>query len=417
MPEFKAFVESVTNGAFDMKFIKLYASDTEGAKARVLRLCERFEENFGGYGDVSLFSAPGRTEIGGNHTDHNHGKVLAGAVNLDILALCRKNSDNVIRVYSEGFKKDNVSLADLRPNDNEYGAEKLIRGIAAGIVENGGIVGGMDCITHSHVLPGSGLSSSAAFENAIGLALNRFYGGSLTPLTLARIGQYAENNYLHKPSGLLDQTASALGGLTAIDFKNPFEPVIHTPRFNLQGYDLIVTGPIGSHADLTEDYAAVPGEMKAIAQKLGADTLREADEAGFYARIPELRKSVSDRAVLRAIHFFEENKRVDKQTAALEADDLAAFFHEIKASGRSSYMYLQNVITRDDQGLGIALALSGQVLAGRGAYRVHGGGFAGTIQAFVPHDLTACYIKTLEAAMGCECMRLSIREQGAVQIA
>ncbi len=397
---------------------KLYLSPE--AKAR---LDAGFQAAFGEL-PQRYFSAPGRTEIGGNHTDHQHGRVLAAAVDLDTLAAVRPNGTGTIRILSQGYPMCQVDLACLTPQPEEVNTTPaLIRGVAARFRELGCEVRGFDAYCESTVLPGSGLSSSAAFEVLVGTMINHlFFGGALSQPDIAKIGQYAENVFFGKPCGLMDQMASAVGGMVAIDFEDPSDPVIEPIAFDFGscGHALCIIDTRASHADLTDEYAAVTRELKAVCAQFGREVLRQIPEQEFYEALPSLRKTCGDRAVLRAVHFYQDNDRVPVQAAALKAGDFATFLSLVKKSGRSSYMYLQNVIPTgytDHQDVGIALALCEHYLDGRGAYRVHGGGFAGTVQAFVPLDLLDRFRSGLDAALGQgACHVLSIRPQGGVEI-
>ena len=370
------------------------------------------------------FSAPGRTEIGGNHTDHQRGRVLAAAVNLDTMAAVRENGTDTIRVLSEGYPLCCVDLNDLEPKKAEVNTTAaLIRGVAARFVQLGCKVRGFDAYVSSTVLPGSGLSSSAAFEVLMGTVINAlFFGGKATAPQIAAIGQYAENVYFGKPCGLMDQMASSVGGLVFIDFCDPEVPVVKKVDFDFSacGYALCIIDTRASHADLTDEYAAVPAEMKAVAAHFGCEVLTQVPENDFYAAVPVLRASCGDRAVLRAIHFYEENSRVRGQAAALERGDFDAFLELVKESGCSSYMYLQNVIvsgSKAHQDVALTLALCEKYLQGRGAFRVHGGGFAGTVQAFVPLDMLDAFQTGMEAVLGeGNCHILTIRPEGGVEI-
>ena len=381
-----------------------------------------FAAAFGGNPD-RYFSAPGRTEIGGNHTDHQRGRVLAAAVNLDTVAAVRANGTGTIRILSKGYPMSEVNISELTPVESEINTTPaLIRGVAARFAQMGCAVGGFDAYCESTVLPGSGLSSSAAYEVLIGTIINHlFYKGRASQPEIAMIGQYAENVFFGKPCGLMDQTASAVGNLVTIDFFDKDYPVIKPVDFDFAscGHALCIIDSGADHADLTDEYAAVPGEIKAIAAFFGKDVLTQIDEADFYAAIPTLRKACGDRAVLRAVHFYQDNARVPKQVEALENDDFDTFLKLIKESGYSSYMYLQNVIPagyKQHQDVAVALALCEHYLMGRGAYRVHGGGFAGTVQAFVPFDILDSFVAGIDAALGAgACHVLSIRPQGGVE--
>ena len=370
------------------------------------------------------FSAPGRTEIGGNHTDHQRGRVLAGAVNLDTVAAVRCNGTKTIRIQSKGYPLSVVDLENLTPVEAEINSTPaLIRGVAARFVQMGCQVEGFDAYCESTVLPGSGLSSSAAYEVLIGTIINGlFFNGKVSQPEIAMIGQYAENVFFGKPCGLMDQMASAVGNLVTIDFFDKEKPVIEPVDFDFAscGHALCIIDSGADHADLTDEYAAIPGEIKAVAACFGKEVLTQIDEAEFYARIPELRKSCGDRAVMRCIHFYQENARVPQQVAALKEGNFDKFLQLVKQSGYSSWMYLQNVIPagyKAHQDVAVALGLAEHFLQGRGAYRVHGGGFAGTIQAFVPFDLLDAFVAGMDGALGSgACHVLSIRPQGGVEM-
>ena len=407
------------------KFAELYQNDLAAQKTRYEEITAGYEQYYGKTESLAFFSAPGRTEVGGNHTDHNHGCVLAAAVNLDIVAAAAANGENVVRLKSAEYEKmDVVDLSDLSVQEAE--AEKsasLIRGVCARCQELGYQIGGFNAYTATQVLKGSGLSSSAAFEVAIVTVISHLFNdGAIDPVTAAQIAQYAENVYFGKPSGLMDQTASSVGGFTAIDFHDPKKPVLEKVDFDLtqNGYALCIVDTGGNHADLTGDYAAIPVEMKAVAKLLGVEVLRDADEALFWSRLGELRKKVGDRAVLRAMHFFSDNRIAQEEAALLKAGDFEGFKEKIIASGRSSATRLQNVFACSnpfEQGLSLALAVSEKILAGKGAWRVHGGGFAGTIQAFVPVEMLETYRSELEAVFGeGTCHVLSIRSAGGTKV-
>ena len=387
------------------------------------RLDFGFSKAFGGEAE-RYFSAPGRTEISGNHTDHQRGRVLAGAVNLDTVAAVRVNGTSVIRVQSKGYPMCQVSLDALEPMEAEINSTPaLIRGVAARFAQLGCKVGGFDAYCESTVLPGSGLSSSAAFEVLIGTIINHlFFDGRVSQPEIAQIGQYAENVFFGKPCGLMDQTASAVGGLVTIDFADKAHPDIRPVQFDFSttGHALCIIDSRADHADLTDEYAAVPGEMKSICEYFGKDVVTEIPEEDFYAAIPALREKCGDRAVMRVIHEYNENRRVPQQVDCLESGDFEGFLRLTKASGFSSWMYLQNVIPAGyvkQQAMAVALGLCEHYLQGRGAYRVHGGGFAGTVQAFVPFDLLEAFRAGIDAALGeGACHVLSIRPQGGVEM-
>ena len=382
-----------------------------------------FAAAFGGIPE-RYFSAPGRTEIGGNHTDHQRGRVLAAAVNLDTVAAVRVNGTDTIRILSQGYPLCEVDVKELTPRADEINTTPaLIRGVAARFAQLGCKVRGFDAYCESTVLPGSGLSSSAAYEVLIGTIVNHlFFEGKVSQAEVAQIGQYAENVFFGKPCGLMDQTASAVGNLVTIDFFDKEHPVIQPVNFDFSacGHALCIIDTRASHADLTDEYAAIPNEIKAVCAHLGKEVLSQIDEAEFYAAIPALRTSCGDRAVLRAVHFYQDNARVPKQVAALETGDFAAFLKLVKESGHSSYMYLQNVIPagyKEHQDVAIALALCEHYLQGKGAYRVHGGGFAGTVQAFVPLDMLDGFKTGTERVLGAgRCHVLSIRSQGGIRV-
>ncbi len=382
-----------------------------------------FAAAFGGQ-PVRYFSAPGRTEIGGNHTDHQRGRVLAAAVNLDTVAAVRENGTDRIRILSKGYPRCEINVKDLTPKENEVNSTPaLIRGVAARFAQLGCQVKGFDAYCESTVLPGSGLSSSAAYEVLIGTIINHlFFDTKATQAEVAQIGQYAENVFFGKPSGLMDQMASSVGNLVTIDFFDKENPVIRPVDFDFSacGHTLCIIDSGADHADLTDEYAAITVEMKSVCAHFGKDVLTQIDEADFFAAIPQLRKKCGDRAVLRAAHFYRENARVPQQVAALEQGDFDTFLKLIKESGFSSYMYLQNVIPagyKEHQDVALALAMCEHFLQGKGAYRVHGGGFAGTVQAFVPFAILEDFRKGIDGVLGeGACHVLSIRPQGGVEM-
>ncbi len=385
-------------------------------------LIRGFREAFGTMPE-RFFSAPGRTEIGGNHTDHQRGRVLAAAVNLDSRAAVRANGTDTIRILSEGYPLCQISLSELTPSPREVNTTAaLIRGIAARFAELGHPVAGFDAYCTSTVLPGSGLSSSAAFEVLIGTIMNHlFCDGAISPARIAMIGQYAENVFFGKPSGLMDQMASSVGNLVAIDFLDRDNPRVDPLDFDFSrsGHALCIIDSRASHADLTGQYAAIPEEMKSVCAFFGKEVLSEVDEADFYRNLAALRTACGDRAVLRAIHFYQENARVPLQVQALQNGNFPEFLRLVRESGRSSYMYLQNVLPEGDsrsQAMGIALALCEKYLEGTGAFRVHGGGFAGTVQAFVPTEKLDSFCRGIHSVLGDgACHVLSIRPEGGVE--
>ncbi|MBQ3147165.1 MAG: galactokinase [Oscillospiraceae bacterium] len=377
-----------------------------------------------GTAPTRYFSAPGRTEIGGNHTDHQRGRVLAAAVNLDTLAAVRPNETCVIRIQSQGYPLCTVDLTELTPQPAEINTTPaLIRGVAARFTQVGCAVGGFDAYVESTVLPGSGLSSSAAFEVLVGTIINHlFFAGKVSQPEIAQIGQYAENVFFGKPCGLMDQTASAVGGLVTIDFLDKENPRIRSVDFDFSacGHALCIIDTQASHADLTDEYAAITRELKSICAHFGKEVLTQVSQEDFMAALPALRESCSDRAVMRAMHFYRENARVPQQVAALEQGDFPEFLRLVRESGYSSYMYLQNVIPagyKQQQDVAVSLALCEHYLNGQGAFRVHGGGFAGTVQAFVPFALLETFRTGIDGVLGeGACHVLSIRAQGGVEI-
>ncbi|MBR1810575.1 MAG: galactokinase [Clostridia bacterium] len=415
------------SGAYRAAMAKIYATEAEIDRqtARYISIAEDFAAIYGERDNLRFFSAPGRTEIGGNHTDHNHGKVLAASINLDAVAAAAQNEENIIRVKSRGYSKiDVIDLATLTPVPAETGhSAALIRGVAARLKALGYKIGGFDAATASEVLSGSGLSSSAAFEVLIGTVLNYMYNdGKISPVVIAQVAQYAENVFFGKPCGLMDQMACSVGSFVEIDFADPDNPVINPVSFDFAacGHSLCIVDTRASHADLTDDYAAIRAEMEAVAGCFGKKCLREVDPETVYGNIGAIRKKVGERAVLRAMHFYAENARVDCEANALQAGDFDAFKNYVIESGFSSYMYNQNVFAPKQpksQPVALALAISESLLADKGAWRVHGGGFAGTIQAFVPNDAVAEYKAALEAVFGeGACYILQIRPIGGFEV-
>lgn len=425
MAPLENLISKISNGN-NIAFRALYGSDPAELSRHAKRyadLLSLFGKSFGNQ-EVEIFSSPGRTEIGGNHTDHNYGRVLAGAVNLDNVAVAARNNTNVIRIESAGYPRFEVDLSVLQPVKTEHLTSiALVRGICARLKELGYAIGGFDACIDGGVPKGSGLSSSASFEVLIGAIVSQlFNGGKLDPIQNAIIGQYSENNYFGKPCGLMDQTACAMGGLITIDFKDPSRPIVKKVNFDFvaTGFSLVITDTGGNHADLNDEYASLPTDMKAVAAELGAKVLRQVSLEQVLDIAPRIREKVGDRAILRAIHFQGDNQRVVEQVAALEKSDFKAFLGMVVDSGYSSYMYNQNIYPVNnvkEQGVSLALALSELVLKGKGAWRVHGGGFAGTIQAFVPQNLLDKYISTLEHVYGKgSCHNLFIRNQGAGKV-
>lgn len=407
------------------KFEDLYQQEAQSQQERYEKLREGFAKQFGSDEGGEYFSAPGRSEVGGNHTDHNHGRVLAAAVNLDIVAYARKTENGKAVLKSAEYPKiDVIDLSDLaKKTEEDETSASLLRGICARCRELGYTVGGFEAYTMTRVLKGSGLSSSAAFEVLVVTIISHLYNDDkIDPVTAAKIAQYAENVYFGKPSGLLDQMASSVGGFTSIDFKDPETPMINKVDFDITaaGYALCVVDTGGNHADLTGEYAAIPVEMKKVAAFFGKEVLRDVDEKEFYEHIGEIRKQTGDRAVLRAMHFFDDDRLAAQEAKALQSGDFESFKEMIISSGRSSSQRLQNVfavVNPQEQGLTLALALSERLLAGKGAWRVHGGGFAGTIQAFVPLSCLEEYRTEIEKVFGeGTCYTLSIRQPGGTKV-
>ncbi len=395
--------------------------DTE--TKRYIEAITKYEQLFG-EGKVGVFSAPGRSEIGGNHTDHQQGRVLAASVNVDFLAVAGSVEEPVIQVLSEGYEMITVDVTDLSLCEEEKGTTKaIIKGMIKGFVDAGYNVGGFNAYITSEVLSGSGLSSSAGLETLIGTIVSGLYNEQkVSPVTIAKLGQYAENVYFGKPSGLMDQMASSVGDIIYIDFKDKETPVIEKieVEFERAGYSLCIVDTKGSHDDLTDEYAAIPVGMKQIAAQFGKEHLREVEKKAFYQQLPTLRKTCGDRAVLRAIHFFEENDRVVSQVEALKSGDMDRFLKLVQASGNSSYKYLQNIYVPSnvkEQNMSIALAVSDSILGDNGVCRVHGGGFAGTIQAFVKDAFVETYKEAIEQVFGeGTCHVLKIRKHGGEQV-
>jgi len=427
MSKIKNLIDKI-NGGENPLFQELYGNDAEVLNeqaSRYEKLMNEFENTFGA-NDVELFSSPGRTEIGGNHTDHNFGRVLAGAVNLDNIAVAALNGSNTIRIKSVGYPEFSVDLSELQIDESDfYTSHSLVKGICARMKENGYKIGGFDACIEGRVPKGSGLSSSASFEVLVGSIINELFNeGKMSAVENAIIGQWAENNYFGKPCGLMDQTACSVGGLITIDFKDPANPVVKEVDFDFvaTGFSLVITDVGGGHDDAASqaEYASLPTEMKSVAAELGAVVLREVTLKQIVEKIPEIRKKTGDRAILRAYHFQGDNQRVVDQVNALENNDFQSFLKMVVESGYSSYMYNQNifdVVHKHEQVVSLALALSEMVLKGSGAWRVHGGGFGGTIQAFVPENKLDEYVKTLEHVYGKgSCHKLFIRNKGAVKL-
>ena len=420
--ELETMIQKLETAETAAQLARLYGNDPETVakqKARYGTMIRQHRKLFGDRGKIALISAPGRTEIGGNHTDHNHGRVLAAAVNLDTLCAVTPRNDMTVQFHSHGYSPIEISLDDLSVHDDEKGTTMaLIRGVAAGMKEAGYRIGGFDAVVTSTVAGGSGLSSSAALEVMLTGALDALYNRFDMPYVLrAQISQRAENIWFGKPSGLLDQMASAAGGLVTEDFRDPAKPEVQALQYDFarKGYALVVVATGGSHADLTDQYSAIPAEMRAVARCCGQSVLRDVTAEELTARAAEIRKSAGDRALMRAFHFVNEDARVPEQVKALREDRMEDFLQLIIDSGRSSYMYLQNVYgPGTDQSLSLALCMAEEMLAGKGAWRIHGGGFAGTTLNFVPTAEVGRFVETMDRTFGeGACKVLNIRPEGA----
>ena len=418
--------ESLEQGSLDQRIKEIYVDEQRVPynRERYIRAIDRFTELFPSEKEIEIYSAPGRSEVCGNHTDHQNGMVLATSINLDAIAIVAKAEEPVIRLVSGDFPMEEVDVADLSMKEEEQSTTTaLIRGVAAGMKERGHKVGGFTAYITSDVLMGAGMSSSAAFESLIGTILSGLYNDmKVSSIEIAQIGQYAENIYFGKPCGLMDQMACSVGGMIFIDFKEKEHPEVrqvHTD-FEKAGLSLCIVDTKGSHADLTPDYAAVPAEMNQVAQALGREHLREVPRETFFKELPKLWKETSGRAVLRAIHFYEEEERVLRGVKSLEESDYPGFLSVIKASGDSSAKYLQNIYSPkdvDSQNVTVALAVSESILGENGVCRVHGGGVAGTIQAFVKNEAVAAYKEQIEAIYGDDsCHVLKVRLQGGIRV-
>lgn len=418
--------ESLEQGSLDQRIKEIYVDEQRVPynRERYIRAIDRFTELFPSEKEIEIYSAPGRSEVCGNHTDHQNGMVLATSINLDAIAIVAKAEEPVIRLVSGDFPMEEVDVADLSMKEEEQSTTTaLIRGVVAGMKERGHKVGGFTAYITSDVLMGAGMSSSAAFESLIGTILSGLYNDmKVSSIEIAQIGQYAENIYFGKPCGLMDQMACSVGGMIFIDFKEKEHPEVrqvHTD-FEKAGLSLCIVDTKGSHADLTPDYAAVPAEMNQVAQALGREHLREVPRETFFKELPKLWKETSGRAVLRAIHFYEEEERVLRGVKSLEESDYPGFLSVIKASGDSSAKYLQNIYSPkdvDSQNVTVALAVSESILGENGVCRVHGGGFAGTIQAFVKNEAVAAYKEQIEAIYGDDsCHVLKVRLQGGIRV-
>ena len=431
MSDCTQLLTALKSGAHDRVLAALYALDgsprgLEQARARCVRTVEAFAARFGADAQgAALFSGPGRTEIGGNHTDHQHGHVLCGSVDLDMLACAAPNGLSVVRVQSQGYPALEIDLSDLAPRkEEENTSAALVRGVAARIKEMGYGLSGFDACANSTVLSGSGLSSSAAYETLVGNIFNHFCcGDKLDPVTIAKIGQYAENVYFGKPCGLMDQMGSSVGACVAIDFNDPAGPVVERVDYDFtkSGHALCIVDTCSSHGDLTDDYADITREMGAVAAYFGKKVLRDVPEQHFRAAVPALRKECGDRAVLRALHFYDDDRRAVREAEALKAGDFHRFLALVNQSGQSSSLHLQNTWSTSNprqQAIPVVLAVGAELLDGTGAIRVHGGGFAGTIQAWVPEDKLALFKSGMEALLGQgKCHVLHIRPQGGCVVA
>lgn len=418
------YIENISSDVLDDKLIALYTSNSVlRQKRRITKAIDKFSEIYPQRNDIHIYSASGRTEIGGNHTDHQHGCVIAAAVNLDVIGVTAFHNDGVVRIKSEGYDAFQISLDDLEIHKDELGTSAIVRGILYKFSKIGNKIGGFDMYITSDILSGSGISSSAGFENLISTALDCYYNdGKIGAIEIAKIGQYAENIYFGKNSGLMDQMVSSVGGFVYIDFKDIENPTIEKIDFNLDntGYKLIVTDTKGSHSDLTDDYVAIRNEMELVAKIFGKKVLREVNEIDFYDNLTKVRESLSDRAVLRAVHFFDENKRAYEEAERLKHNDFNGFLKLVCQSGMSSENYLQNLYSSKSptkQEIPLALMVGKKILGKDGAIRVHGGGFAGTIQGFVPEAKVKQYVSAMNGLFGNDaCYTLSVRSLGGTEI-
>ena len=423
MKSIPVWKQELSDGVHAARLASLYCcapAETASEAARYAVVLDGLEKTFGSHAEAGLYSAPGRTEIGGNHTDHQHGRVLAGSVNIDMIAAAAPNDKNQLRVQSEGYDLCVIDLNDLEARkEEENTTAALLRGECAAFTQRGATLTGLDVYISSNVPKGSGVSSSAAFEVLIGVILNDcFMAEKVSPIVIAQIGQWAENVYFGKPCGLMDQMASSVGNIITIDFASPAKPVVEPVAvdFSKAGLALCILDSGADHADLTDEYAAIPAECRAVAAVCGGEVLRDVPFETFLAKLPECRRQCGDRAVLRAFHIYADNDRVAKQVAALRDDDFDTFLRLVNESGRSSWEYLQNVIPagyKEHQEVGVTIAAAKHLLGGKGAVRVHGGGFAGTVQAFVPVEMLAEFKAGMEAILGeGRCHVLSIRPEG-----
>ena len=423
MKSIPVWKQELSDGVHAARLASLYCcapAETASEAARYAAVLDGLEKTFGSHAEAGLYSAPGRTEIGGNHTDHQHGRVLAGSVNIDMIAAAAPNDKNQLRVQSEGYDLCVIDLNDLEARkEEENTTASLLRGECAAFTQRGAKLAGLDVYISSNVPKGSGVSSSAAFEVLIGVILNDcFMAEKVSPIVIAQIGQWAENVYFGKPCGLMDQMASSVGNIITIDFASPAKPVVEPVAvdFSKAGLALCILDSGADHADLTDEYAAIPAECRAVAAVCGGEVLRDVPFETFLAKLPECRKQCGDRAVLRAFHIYADNDRVAKQVAALRDDDFDTFLRLVNESGRSSWEYLQNVIPagyKEHQEVGVTIAAAKHLLGDKGAVRVHGGGFAGTVQAFVPVEMLDEFKAGMEAILGeGRCHVLSIRPEG-----
>ena len=426
MKNTKTLITEFKNGVYADRLTDIYVDShlLDYQTKRYIKAIEKYEKLFG-EGEVTIFSAPGRSEIGGNHTDHQHGMVLAASINLDAIAISSPLKEEKVEIVSGNYPMVTIDLTKLDKVKSEEGTTKaLIKGVIAGLKDRGYKIGGFKAYITSDVLIGAGLSSSAAFETIVGTIISGFYNNmEVSPVVIAQVGQYAENVYFGKPCGLMDQMACSVGSMVHIDFNDPEKPIIERVECDLEakGYSLCIVDCKASHADLTEDYAMIPIEMKKVAQYFGKEYLRDVDEKEFFANIAKIREACGDRAVMRAIHFFGDNKRVAKQVEALKEDRFADFLEMVKDSGNSSFKNLQNVYTNrqvQNQSMSIGLAISETILGKEnGVCRVHGGGFAGTIQAFVKNEFTKTYKEAMENIYGKDaCHILKIRKYGGMEV-
>ncbi len=417
-------LKRISNGCLDSLFAELYTSENvDFQKKRYINAVERFSELYPERDDIHIYSASGRTEITGNHTDHQHGCVIAGAVNLDTIGIASFHNENTVRIQSEGYDEISVALNDLGIHENKNNSSEIVRGICAKFSGMGVKINGFDMYTTSDVLSGSGISSSASFETLVATAINCFYNnGQADAVEIAKIGQFAENVYFGKKSGLMDQLVCSVGGFVFIDFKDIENPYIEKVNADLSetGYKLIITDTKGSHSDLTDDYVTVRSEMESVAKYFGKNVLREVDEKIFWESIPDIRKKISDRSVLRAVHFFDDSRRAEEEKNALSENRFEDFIRLVNDSGNSSMNLLQNLYSCKnpcEQAIPLAIMAGKRILGGRGAVRVHGGGFAGTVQAFVPCELVNSYITEMNRIFGDNsCSVLTIRPVGSIEI-